>query len=71
MGLFGKQEPEPVEINDHPLRCIICGHDHFHQREAQLNTAVATFFNFDWANASAVCFVCGECGYIHWFLPER
>jgi hypothetical protein len=32
---------------------------------------VATFFNFDWANPSAECFVCDGCGHIHWFLPER
>ena len=37
----------------------------------QLNTAVATFFNFDWANKTASCFVCDGCGYIHWFLPKR
>ena len=39
--------------------------------EAQLNTAVATFFNFDWANKTAQCYVCDGCGYIHWFLPKK
>lgn len=28
-------------------------------------------FNFDWANATATCYVCDGCGYIHWFLPRR
>jgi ATP-binding cassette subfamily F protein uup len=51
------------------LRCLVCGCDNFSQRTAQLNTAVATFFNFDWTNASATCYVCENCGYIHWFLP--
>ncbi|MBN1256359.1 MAG: hypothetical protein JXA52_01495 [Planctomycetes bacterium] len=54
-----------------PLHCEICKNDLFWQREAQLNTAVATFFNFDWANATAQCYVCDHCGYIHWFLPNR
>ncbi len=30
-----------------------------------------TFFNLDWANSSAVCFVCDGCGNIDWFLPQR
>ena len=71
MALFGEKEPVPVQIAGKPLRCEICGHDAFWRREAQLNTAVATFFNFDWANATAVCYVCDGCGYIHWFLPQR
>lgn len=71
MGLFGKTEAERVRVAGLDLRCEICKHDRFWQREAQLNTAVATFFNFDWANATATCFVCDGCGYIHWFLPRR
>jgi hypothetical protein len=71
MGLFGKKEPEEVQVAGLTLRCEICKHDRFWHREAQLNTAVATFFNFDWANAIATCYVCDGCGYIHWFLPQR
>ncbi len=63
-------QPQPVTIGTIQLRCAICGYDRFREREAQLNTAAATFFNFDWANASAVCYVCAQCGYIHWFLPQ-
>ncbi len=51
MGLFGKKEPEQVQVAGLTLRCEICKHDRFWQRQAQLNTAVATFFSFDWANA--------------------
>jgi len=71
MGLFGKKKPEEVQVAGLTLHCEICKHDRFWQREAQLNTAVATFFNFDWANATATCYVCDGCGYIHWFLPQR
>ena len=71
MGIFGKKEPEGVEIAGRPLKCEMCGGTQFWRREAQLNTSVATFFNFDWANASALCLVCDECGYIYWFLPKR
>jgi hypothetical protein len=69
MGLFdGPSAPMPMSIRGKPLHCAICGHDHFLRREAQLNTAAATFFGFDWANESGACFVCHNCGYIHWFL---
>lgn len=71
MGRSGKSQPQQVNVAGHTLNCEICKHDRFWKREAQLNTAVATFFNFDWANASAVCYVCDGCGYIHWFLPKR
>jgi predicted nucleic-acid-binding Zn-ribbon protein len=70
MGLFGEEPPTSVEVQGQVLKCHTCGHDEFHRREAQLNTAAATFFNMDWANASAVCEVCDRCGFIHWFLPR-
>jgi predicted nucleic-acid-binding Zn-ribbon protein len=70
MGLFGDSEPGQVQVAGVPLQCEICKNDSFWEREAQLNTAVATFFGFDWANATANCYVCSRCGYIHWFLPQ-
>ena len=67
--MFGKKT-KSYEVAGKLLTCRICGHDEFERREGQLNTAVASFFNFDWANTSALCFVCDKCGYIHWFLPK-
>jgi predicted nucleic-acid-binding Zn-ribbon protein len=69
MGLFDT-EAISVEIHGHVLKCLICGHEEFHKRQAQLNTAAASFFGFDWANRSALCYVCAQCGHIHWFLPK-
>ena len=69
MGMFGKTEPEEVFLGELQLHCEICKGGLFWHREAQLNTAMATFFNFDWANRTAICYVCSRCGYIHWFLP--
>ena len=68
MSLF-KSDPISVEVQGRELKCLVCGHDCFHKREAQLNTATASFFNFDWANPTGACYVCAKCGYIHWFLP--
>jgi predicted nucleic-acid-binding Zn-ribbon protein len=64
------ENAEPVVILGRELKCVICGHDRFWQREAQLNTAAASFFNLDWTNAAGICVICNECGYIHWFYPQ-
>jgi uncharacterized protein with PIN domain len=71
MGLFGKSEPEPAHVAGFSLRCEICKNELFWRRQAQLNTAVMSFFDLDWANPSAECYVCSQCGYIHWFLPQQ
>jgi hypothetical protein len=70
MGLFGKDEPEEVTVVGKPLHCEICKHNRFWHRRAQLHTAVASFFNFEWIAPSADCMVCAQCGYIHWFLQS-
>lgn len=71
MALFEKAEPEAVEIDGRELRCQLCGHGSFWRQRAQLHPALSAFLSFDWANRSAVCFVCAKCGYIHWFLPQE
>ncbi len=68
MGLFDKKKPEKIQILDQTLICPVCDGVLFWRREAQLNTAVASFFNLDWANKSATCFVCSICKHISWFL---
>lgn len=70
MSIFGKKAPETITIQGKPLSCTVCGHQRFHTRKAQLNTAAASFFDFDWANKSAQCYVCEQCGHIHWFLVK-
>ena len=50
---------------------VVCGHcggTRFIEREAQLNTALMTFFDLDWLNASAQVLVCVACGHLEWFL---
>jgi hypothetical protein len=69
MGLFGKSDPEPAIVAGVTLRCEICKFDHFHHRNAQLHGAVASFFDLEWTGPRADCYVCAQCGYIHWFLP--
>ena len=70
MSLVKNQEAQPIEVNGKSLHCTICGNGYFWIRSAQLNKAVTTFFNLDWTDKSATCFVCSECTYIHWFLGK-
>ena len=70
MAMFGKSEPETVDVRGQPLRCQVCDTDTFWRREAQLHTGVASFFNLEWASPTCICLVCSSCGYIHWFFPQ-
>jgi hypothetical protein len=67
MPLFRKEQPEPVDILERPFTCTICGCDRFWRRTGRLRTG--TGFYFAWGKPNAICFVCANCGYIHWFLP--
>ncbi|MGD9995071.1 MAG: hypothetical protein AB7S69_17360 [Salinivirgaceae bacterium] len=70
MKLFKKAEPQTVEVAGNTLKCPVCANNLFWTRRAQLNSAVASFFNLDWANRSATCFVCSYCTHISWFLGK-
>jgi hypothetical protein len=61
----------PTMVAGIDLRCEICRHDHFFERRGQLNTTLASFLNFDWIDPIARCLICANCGYIHWFAPEK
>ena len=74
MGLFGKDEPETVELaalKGESLKCQVCGNKTFWERNAQLHTGVASFFNVEWASPTCTCVICSACGYIHWFFPQE
>lgn len=62
-----KLAPESVDILGKPLICLICNNNTFHQGKAQMNTALATFFKFDWANRSASYYSCAKYGHMSWF----
>ncbi len=68
---MSNQESETVEIFGKELSCLICNHQKFWKKEVQLNTKIATLFNLAWANKSAICVICENCGYIHWFHPSK
>jgi hypothetical protein len=66
---FSNSDAQAYNVAGVSLRCEICKHTLFWHRNAQLHTAMATFFDFEWLGPNADCYVCARCGYIHWFLP--
>jgi predicted nucleic-acid-binding Zn-ribbon protein len=71
MSLFENEDSSgTIEIAGRPLTCPVCSSQQFWKKQAQLNTAVASFFNLDWANHSATCMVCNNCSHIIWFYND-
>ena len=69
MGLLSKDKPKTIVLpTGKALACVVCGAERFHPRQAMLNTPGMTFLKLDWANAVAECYVCEQCGYLHWFV---
>ena len=67
---MGRGKASLVTINRVPFRCQVCQAEVFFDREVKLNTTGAEFFDFGWANQSAVGLVCARCGYVHLFLND-
>ena len=73
MGLFGKsggkrgRTPTYYMMGGVQIKCPVCGNEMFLQGQAQLNTAVMTLVDLDWANKSATTLACSRCTYILWF----
>jgi hypothetical protein len=70
MGLFAKREPRLITVHGRALRCLICEHGEFWDREVKLNSSGMEFFNVGWANQSALGLICARCGYVHEFAGD-
>lgn len=64
-----KPEVTTVTILGEQIFCQVCNHPGFWRREGKIHSTGLTMLGLDWANASATCLVCEQCGYVHWFLP--
>lgn len=53
------------------LECPICKHDEFWTRRTLMNTPGMTLFGLDWANKSALNYVCSSCGHVLWFINQN
>ena len=70
-SMFGDKTPLPVEVGGRALTCQVCGGGGFWRRNVQVSVAAATMFNLDWADRTATCYVCAQCGHIHWFMKAH
>lgn len=68
MSNFSNKEPQPFNVKGIDLKCPVCSNDKFRTKQVLLNTAAMSFFNLDWANRNANCFICSECTHIMWFF---
>ena len=64
-------EAREIQIAGSQLRCQVCDYTRFFRREAALSTGASNVFGQDWANSQASCFICEQCGYVHWFVRAR
>ena len=71
MSKFNKSESQAVAVKGHELKCPVCGNKNFWRKRVLLTTRLATFFDFDWANRSATCYICSNCTHISWFRGEH
>ena len=56
-----------VEVAGRLLECLVCRSGRFEHRKAQLHSRLSTMLGLEWLGPTTDCFVCVECGYIHWF----
>lgn len=52
------------------ISCDHCEGQRFHEGQAQLNTAVLTFLDLDWANKTARTLFCKECSRVQWYAKR-
>lgn len=52
-----------------PLACLVCAHDRFAIRRAQLVDRVSWTGDRVRGGPVATCVTCTRCGYVHWFAP--
>jgi len=64
------QKGDVLTVKGQNVACPICGHDRFTERTSLLNTRGAAFFHLEWANKEAYNYICTQCGYVLWFLPQ-
>jgi hypothetical protein len=65
-------EPTKVTIRERPLACHHCQGTEFFERTIAMNDSGASFFGLEWfTQRGAFCYICSECGHVHWFLPTE
>lgn len=66
---MSKQASHKITVHGKPLNCVVCGHDHFWRREAEIEAYRGLLNKL--TEPPAVCHICDKCGYVHWFITHR
>ena len=66
-----RTEPQPIEVNGQPFKCLVCAHENFHKRKTHFDTALFSGLQPEWSDSQGHCLVCGRCGHIHWFMTQK
>lgn len=61
------REVAAVHVQGRALRCLICSHDAFWEREVDLSAPGLGLFSLD-DGSRAHCAVCARCGHVHMFI---
>jgi len=66
------EAPKEVTIRDRQLVCHHCSNTRFFERTIAMNDSGASFFGLEWfTQRGAFCYICSECGHVHWFMPTE
>ena len=65
--MINAKDPENIFINDEMLVCNQCEFDQFYSSKYNPGKDGVNFQGFDWTGTSIDVFVCGRCGFFHWF----
>jgi DNA-directed RNA polymerase subunit RPC12/RpoP len=52
------------------LRCPVCNHDRFREREYALRSPTASIFNHFWSLDETTAYACATCGYLLLFAKN-
>ena len=52
------------------LRCPVCKHDRFHEREYAMRSPSASFFNQFWSLDETIAYACAQCGHMLLFAKH-
>lgn len=59
-----KRVTAQLVVKGRAIRCPMCGHEWFWERNVLLNSRGLTFAGLDWADKGARGLICDDCGHV-------
>ena len=64
------EEEASASPEERQLNCAVCGTQIFRHERVSLRPAFAVVVDGTAPEVVPECFICGACGYLHWFMPS-